>query len=404
MKKVLFKLLGLILLVGLIQSCEKTFDEDISSDEIELKSANSSKTSYIVVLNDAELNLELSQLKGYEKKQAAVKAASAKILKRAGVFDGEVEHVYGTALKGFSVKIPPGQLKKLQDDPSVSFIEKDQVATLIFPDLKMKKKPVLPPDPEPDPTQEVPWGITRVNGGGVFTGNNTAWILDSGIDLDHPDLNVDVSRSVTFVRSKSADDDNGHGSHVAGTVGAIDNEIGVVGVAPNATLVAVKVLDRRGSGSYSGVIAGIDYVAANAANGDVANMSLGGPTSDALDAAVIAAAESGIKFALAAGNESDDANNHSPARANHANIYTVSAMWEGDRFATEFSNYGNPPVDYAAPGVNILSTYKNGGYETLHGTSMAAPHVAGILLWGNISSDGNVTSDPDGNPDPIASH
>jgi subtilisin family serine protease len=333
-----------------------------------------------------------------------VKAVSAKILKRAGVFDGEVEHVYGTALKGFSLKIPPGQLKKLQDDPSVSFIEKDQVATLIFPDLKIKKKPVLPPDPEPDPTQEVPWGITRVNGGGEFTGKNTAWILDSGIDLDHPDLNVDVSRSVTFVRSKSADDDNGHGSHVAGTIGAIDNEIGVVGVAPNATLVAVKVLDRRGSGSYSGVIAGIDYVAANAANGDVANMSLGGPTSDALDAAVIAAAESGIKFALAAGNESDDANNHSPARANHPNIYTVSAMWEGDRFATEFSNYGNPPVDYAAPGVYILSTYKNGGYETLHGTSMAAPHVAGILLWGSISSDGNVTSDPDGKADPIASH
>ena len=404
MKKALFKLLSLILLVGLMQSCEKTFDEEISSDQIELKSANSSKTSYIVVLNDAELNLELSQLKGYEKKQAAVKAVSAKILKRAGVFDGEVEHVYGTALKGFSLKIPPGQLKKLQDDPSVSFIEKDQVATLIFPDLKIKKKPVLPPDPEPDPTQEVPWGITRVNGGGEFTGKNTAWILDSGIDLDHPDLNVDVSRSVTFVRSKSADDDNGHGSHVAGTIGAIDNEIGVVGVAPNATLVAVKVLDRRGSGSYSGVIAGIDYVAANAANGDVANMSLGGPTSDALDAAVIAAAESGIKFALAAGNESDDANNHSPARANHPNIYTVSAMWEGDRFATEFSNYGNPPVDYAAPGVYILSTYKNGGYETLHGTSMAAPHVAGILMWGSISSDGNVTSDPDGKADPIASH
>lgn len=404
MKKLLFKLLSLILFVGFMQSCEKTFDEEISSDEIELKSANSSKTSYIVVLNDAELNLELSQLKGYEKKQAAVKSASAKILKRAGIFDGEVEHVYGTALKGFSVKIPPGQLKKLQDDPSISFIEKDQVATLIFPDLKIKKKPVLPPDPEPDPTQEVPWGITRVNGGGEFTGKNTAWILDSGIDLDHPDLNVDESRSVTFVRSKSADDDNGHGSHVAGTVGAIDNEIGVVGVAPNATLVAVKVLDRRGSGSYSGVIAGINYVAANASIGDVANMSLGGPTSDALDAAVIAAAESGIKFALAAGNESDDASNHSPARANHANIYTVSAMWEGDRFATEFSNYGNPPVDYAAPGVNILSTYKNGGYETLHGTSMAAPHVAGILLWGNITSDGNVTSDPDGNPDPIASH
>jgi subtilisin family serine protease len=151
------------------------------------------------------------------------------------------------------------------------------------------------------------------------------------------------------------------------------------------------------------VIAGVDYVAANGANGDVANMSLGGPVSDALDDAVKNAASNGIKFLLAAGNESDDANNHSPAHVNGSNIYTVSAMWDDDSWAS-FSNYGNPPVDYCAPGVYILSTYKNGGYETLNGTSMAAPHVAGILLLGNISTDGNVSGDPDGNADPIAIH
>jgi subtilisin family serine protease len=108
-----------------------------------------------------------------------------------------------------------------------------------------------------------------------------------------------------------------------------------------------------------------------------------------------------VKIALAAGNESDNANNHSPARANGANVFTVSAVNNTDTFAS-FSNFGNPPVDFAAPGVSIQSTYKGGGFATLSGTSMAAPHVAGILLAGSIRGDGTAKSDPDGNPDPIA--
>jgi subtilisin family serine protease len=165
----------------------------------------------------------------------------------------------------------------------------------------------------------------------------------------------------------------------------------------------VKVLDRRGSGSYSGVIAGVDYVAANASPGDAANMSLGGPVSTALDQAVLNAASKGIKFAIAAGNESQDANNSSPARVNHQNVFTISAIDQNDVFAS-FSNYGNPPVDYAAPGVSIFSLYKGGGTTTMSGTSMASPHVCGLLLMGSIHSDGFAVGDPDGNPDPIAHH
>jgi subtilisin family serine protease len=116
---------------------------------------------------------------------------------------------------------------------------------------------------------------------------------------------------------------------------------------------------------------------------------------------VIALGQSGVKVALAAGNESTHANNSSPARANGANIYTVSAMSTGDNWAS-FSNYGNPPVDYCAPGVSINSTYKGGGYTSLSGTSMASPHVAGILLLGNITSDGTVNGDPSAPADPIA--
>ncbi|UCC24144.1 MAG: S8 family serine peptidase [Gemmatimonadales bacterium] len=315
-------------------------------------------------------------------------------------------HAYGTALYGFSATVPSGRLNALARDPRVAAVELDQVATII---PRPGVGPARPPwerdgggGGEETGGQSTPWGITRVNGG-VSGATGTAWIIDSGIDLDHPDLNVDVNRSVDFTGSrKGADDENGHGTHVAGTVAAIDNDIGVIGVAAGASVVAVRVLDRRGSGSYSGVIAGVDHVAANGSSGDVANMSLGGGFSQALNEAVVAASAQ-VKFVLAAGNESTNAGTRSPASANGNNIYTVSAFAEGDAWAS-FSNFGNPPVDYAAPGVGVESTYKGGGYATLNGTSMAAPHVAGILLLRNLGTDGTVNGDPDGSPDPIAVH
>ena len=213
--------------------------------------------------------------------------------------------------------------------------------------------------------------------------SGTAWVIDTGIDLDHPDLNVDKARSRNFSTGASPEDGNGHGTHVAGIIGAKDNSIGVVGVSPGATLVAVRVLNNAGSGTNSGVIAGVDYVAANGHNGDVANMSLGGGISQALDNAVVNAAATGVKFTLAAGNESDSAHNHSPARANGPNVYTVSAFAKAqrDRYRRPVGvlfQLRHPPVDYAEPGSSIPSTYKNGGYATLSGTSMAAPHLAGI--------------------------
>ncbi len=253
------------------------------------------------------------------------------------------------------------------------------------------------------PAQTTPWGITRVGGSRDGSGK-TAWIIDTGVQQDHPDLNVDTARSANFITKGkyTVEDGNGHGTHVAGTIAALDNNIGVVGVAAGAQVVGVRVLDNRGSGTNSGVIAGVDYAAANFAPGDVANMSLGGGVSTALDQAVINAADAGLVFALAAGNESDDANNHSPARANHANIWTVSASDSSDAMAY-FSNYGNPPIECAAPGVSIESTWIGSGYNTISGTSMATPHVAGLLLFGAPNFSGTVSGDPDGNPDSICS-
>jgi subtilisin family serine protease len=282
-------------------------------------------------------------------------------------------------------------------NPKIAYCEQDQEVDAIqagpfdFREVG-RPAPSVPP-------QSIPWGVARVNGGSGTT-SATAWVIDTGIDLTHPDLNVDSGRSRSFIRDSSPNDGNGHGSHVSGIIAAKDNSIGVVGVTPNATLVAVRVLDRNGRGSDSDVIAGVDYVAGNGHAGDVANMSLGGGVSQALDDAVVAAAATGVAFTLAAGNDSASATLHSPARANGPNVYTVSSFAKGDNWSS-FSNFGNPPIDYAEPGSSIYSTYKGGGYATLSGTSMAAPHLAGILLAGSAKSGGTVNGDPDGDPDTI---
>ncbi|MBC6611268.1 S8 family serine peptidase [Hymenobacter sp. BT507] len=349
---------------------------------------------YIVVLKDGAV--ATTSADNYEGKVKKVKAKAYGLLKAHGLSEQAVGHAYGHVLKGFSAKLSAAEAAKLRMDASVAYIEQDKVISLGKPSGGGGTTA---------PSQTIPYGIARV-GYGDGTGK-TAWVIDTGIDLDHPDLNVDASRSRSFLTSgkgyTSPDDGNGHGTHVAGTIAALNNSIGVVGVAAGASVVAVRVLDSRGSGSNSGVIAGVDYVGAEGRAGDVANMSLGGGVSQALDDAVLAASQGGVLFALAAGNETDNANNHSPARVNGDNIFTISAMNSSDSWAS-FSNYGNPPVDYCMPGVNIQSTWMGGGYNTISGTSMATPHMAGVLLMKGkgFTTSGAVKNDPDGNADPIA--
>jgi len=383
--------------VFMFSACSKEETVKVVTDEnlvlAEDQSGEIIEGQYVVVLN--ETSFKTASNLSYDEKVNEVKTFAESMIRTKSTSEFEVGNAFAEAIKGFSVKMSKEDVAKLESDSRVKYILPDR--------MYIMKKPVKPTDPPVDPPaddQVVPYGIARVGyGNGV---GKTAWILDTGIDYDHTDLNVDVARGRTFVRSKSADDDNGHGTHCAGTVAAIDNGFGVVGVAAGATVVPVKVLDRKGSGAYSGIISGIDYVASAASAGDAANMSLGGGVYQAIDDAVYAASQKGINFALAAGNESDDANNHSPARVNGPNIFTISAMDIDDNWAY-FSNYGNPPVDYCEPGYSIYSTAKGGGYTTMSGTSMAAPHMCGILLMtnGNPSKDGTVNGDPDGNADPI---
>jgi subtilisin family serine protease len=312
-------------------------------------------------------------------------------------------HVYQHALRGFAATVPAGRLAALRADPRVAYVELDQVAHTT--------------------DQAVPTGISRIFAPGnaeIDIDGSDDWrvdvdvaVIDTGIDLDHPDLNVFRSTNCSgggpFTKSclSGGDDDNGHGSHVAGSIGALDNGMGVVGVAPGARLWAVKVLSSSGSGYLNWVIAGIDYVAANAGAIEVANMSLGCECpSTAMDTAIANAVSKGVVFAVAAGNSDKDTSTFHPAA--HPDVISVSALADfnglpgggaaptcradQDDTLADFSNWG-ATVEIAAPGVCILSTWMGGGYQTISGTSMASPHAAGAAAL--LASRNNPNSKAD---------
>ena len=320
---------------------------------------------------------------------------------------GKIRHTYDAALKGFSAEMTEQAAQALADhNPQIKYFVPNGVAYGMGSAETVRIGGDAKPGGNPPP-QETAYGITRV-GGGVTTSNATAWVIDSGIDLDHPDLNVDVARSISYISyggpsNSDPDDYNGHGSHVAGIIAAIDNDTHTLGVVPGTTVVSVRVLGRNNSGSWDDIIAGINHVAANAAAGDVANISIGGGYNQAVNDAIIAASAT-CPFTMSAGNDGNFTGDVSPASAEGANLYSVSAIDVNDSLIS-WSNWGIPPVDWAEPGVSILSLYKGGGTATYSGTSMAAPHLAGLILLGNVQNGGYSTNtDPNGDAHPIGVH
>lgn len=263
-------------------------------------------------------------------------------------------------------------------------------------------------------TQTPSWG-TLWTGWGNYSGSKWAWVLDSGIQPNHPDLNIVTNYAISFISGETWADGNGHGTHVAGIIGARNNTIGVLGVAAGAPVVPVKVLANNKKGTWSALLAGLNHVAKYYVPGDVINMSLGGPAPDWFTDAFVwwddrkkaeevirNLGNAGVHCVMAAGNENAHANTNTPGRTNGNRVYTISAMNSAKNIAW-FSNYGNPPVDYAAPGVGILSTYLNNGYAYSDGTSMAAPFVSGILLLqGTVRTNGTLVTDKDSVKDPLA--
>lgn len=272
--------------------------------------------------------------------------------------------VYNAAINGFAATLNASQLNALRHNPNVAYVEPDQVATI-------------------DTTQNMdangdPWGLDRIdqrnlplsrtytythNGAGVY-----AYIIDTGLQANHPDFGGRAANVYDALGGTGADC-NGHGTHVAGTIGSR-----TYGVAKGVFLRGVRVLDCNGSGSYSQVIAGVNWVASNHTKPAVANMSLGGSFSSAVNSAVANLVTRGVFIAVAAGNSNANACNFSPASTSTA--YTVAASDKTDHKAS-FSNYGSC-VDGYAPGVAIKSTWIGSSTNTISGTSMASPHVAGV--------------------------
>lgn len=378
---------------------------------------------------------------------------AAGLLEQAGLAEGSAISELYPHLGGFLVKLTDSQAAGLRSLEGVSTVEPDAPLPPVQPLPDPEPTPLLPPSapgaaaPGPDDTEvtlptvlvsygniaassgeTVPWGVQAVWQGrdisslGNVGAGRWAFVIDSGILATTGDLAINTTWSRSWVTDESPFTDGvGHGTHVAGTIAALANGIGVVGVAPGAEVVSLKVFNSSGGGaSYSTIISAIDYAVNVITTNNldlsrvVINMSLGGPFSSALDTAVRNAADLGIRFAIAAGNGDSngigvDADTVSPASAgDHPNVYCVSAVDSSYRMAT-FSNWDRieagdsvDDVDLAAPGVGVISYNASGQLVSWSGTSMAAPHVAGLLLMGGVTPGDLVIPNAAGAPDPFA--
>ncbi len=300
------------------------------------------------------------------KENTARQATNSIMNETINLYGGELNFVYGAAINGFAAKLPEKAIEALRENPNVAFIEVDQTISLT------------------NSQSNATWGLDRIDQrnlplNSTYTYNNTgsgvnAYIIDTGIRRTHNEFGGRAFVGYDSIGDgRNSDDCNGHGTHVAGTVGG-----SVYGVAKAVNLYAVRVLNCQGSGTNAGVIAGVDWVTANHVKPAVANMSLGGGASTALDNAVNNSISAGVTYAVAAGNSNANACNYSPARV--ANALTVGSTTSTDA-RSSFSNFGNC-VNIFAPGSSITAAWhtSNTATNTISGTSMASPHVAGVAV------------------------
>lgn len=355
---------------------------------------------------NTEKRSEAPNTKDMVERTALMRQEISPLLQRHNLTESAVKTVFSGHIKGAVMQLTPDQATTMQEDGQVEWIEQDR---LVFLQISPVINSPFMPSQVGQGSQLTPYGVDRVGGSIDFSSSpyymqRWAWVIDTGVDMDHPDLNVDPYYSINFTPDADLDDGHGHGSHVAGIIAASNNGSGVQGVAAGAVIVNVKVLQNNGIGRVSDVVAGLDYAGLYAYPDDVINVSLGGGASNAVDNSILGIANRGIKVVVAAGNDTQPVQQTSPARVNNSNVYTVSAIDQNDILAG-FSNYG-AGVDYAAPGVDILSTFKDGGYAYVSGTSMAAPHMTGVLIvaGSQFTNDGMASPDPDGYTRPIISH
>jgi subtilisin family serine protease len=316
--------------------------------------------------------------KGFEKEtdqDALLKKHGAVKIKHLKLINGTAVHLPWKEEKALRKK---GEILRIDDDIIIHATGKNG-----------KKKP--------KDLQELTWGIDRINADEVWEVNTgfeiKVAILDTGIDLEHPDLMDNIKGNVNMIKpSKNGNDKNGHGTHVAGVVAAINNDIGVIGIGPEVSLYAVKVLDNQGRGWESDLIDGLDWCIDYGMQ--VVNMCFGSEEdNESFHEAVIKAYDAGMILVASAGNNGEYGGAiEYPAK--YPETIAVSAIDEDDHFAS-FSSYG-PEIDLTAPGVDIKSTYKNGSYRIMSGTSMSAPHVTGTVALILKTDVGNYDFNGDG--------
>jgi subtilisin family serine protease len=308
------------------------------------------RNSYIVVLKDAGMSAS---------------SVDSKVKGLSGRHGGAVKQTYDTVIKGFELSASERTARQYAKDPQVAYVEANRTVHALGTQNN-------PPSFGLDRVDQRDLPVNRKYTFPTTATNVTAFIIDTGIQFNHREFGGRASAGIDTVGDgRQGQDCNGHGTHVAGTVGG-----STFGLAKGVKLVAVRVLDCNGSGTNAGVIKGVDFVTKSAKRPAVANMSLGGGASAALDAAVQRSINAGVTYALAAGNENQNACNTSPARVPDA--ITVGATDQQDNRAS-FSNFGTC-VDIFAPGVDIRSSFLSGGTNgsaVLSGTSMATPHVTG---------------------------
>lgn len=318
----------------------------------------------------------------------------------AGIAREKVMATYGHLIAGFTAELSEDQVKSLLEDPNIKSIEQD----LAIPVNDVLESVEQPGDDTPE-AQTTPCGITRHGGAGNgSTSTKWIWIVDSGIQSSHPDLNVVTN--TTYARSfagGSYEDCLGHGTHVAGTAAAKNNTVGVIGMSAGAWVVPVKIMSGCGN-SYnnSTLLSALNHVATYDESGDVVNLSLGGyygsgcSTSSPLKAAIQNLANSGTWVVISAGNDNAYAGNYQPACINGTRILTIANMTCQNAWNTT-SNYNlatnGSPIDWIGVGTSVYSTYLNSSYAYMTGTSMSAPHVTGIVHWrqANPLQNGTVT-------------
>lgn len=443
MKKSLGKIALTVSVLGLlVTACKK---KDTSFEAAEVVKANAIdviKDQYIITLDRTavsnaigarQANVSVTSQEEYTKAVEPMNDYVKKFLKNHNIDDKKIIKVYSSAVNGFAANLSKEEAGILKKDPAVVSVEQNEL---------IKQAPVKFTS---TPTSSTSVGgainFTVIDGFGVaywaqnpqltslgvakargsFDGTGKViYIIDTGVDPSHPDLNVDAGRSANFITrdvrnvqtftNPGLGDFCGHGTACAGLAAAKNNGNGVIGVAAGATIVGVKVLyadPNQGStfnggiGSYADLISGVDYVAAIASPDEVCNISIGAPRFEALNNAVINLANRGVYVTISAGNNAVNTANVSPASVNHPRVFTVSAV-NNDNTFTAYSNFG-ADVDYAQVGLAASTLPFRRIILGINGTSFAAPVLAGILARnGSVGTNGISINDPDGNPDHIA--